>query len=99
MMDFPWLVVLLYLLAINTLTLALFALDKHRARHRRWRISEQSLLLSCLLGGTPGAYWARKRFRHKTRKQPFSSQLHMIAGLQLLAGLGAIWLILSGKDL
>ncbi|NRB21034.1 MAG: DUF1294 domain-containing protein [Rhodobacteraceae bacterium] len=98
-MDFPWLVVLLYLLAINTLTLALFALDKYRARHRRWRISEQSLLLVCLLGGTPGAYWARKRFRHKTRKQPFSSHLQMIAVLQILAGLGGLWLVLSGKDL
>jgi uncharacterized membrane protein YsdA (DUF1294 family) len=99
MMDFPWAVVALYLLAVNILTLALFALDKHRARRRRWRISEQSLLLFCLLGGTPGAYWARKTFRHKTRKQPFSTRLHMIAVVQVLAVMGIIWLILSGKDL
>jgi len=99
MTEFPWMIVVLYLLGINLLTLALFALDKHRARRRRWRISEQSLLFFCLLGGTPGAYWARKKFRHKTRKQPFSTRLHMIALLQTAACVGIIWLILSGKYL
>jgi uncharacterized membrane protein YsdA (DUF1294 family) len=32
-------------------------------------------------------------FRHKTRKQPFSSELHTIVGLQaaVLVGLAAWW--------
>ena len=99
MADFPWLIVALYLTGINLLTLVLFALDKHRARRGRWRISERSLLLFCLLGGTPGAYWARKKLRHKTRKQPFSTRLHMIVVMQAFAGLAGVWIILSGKDL
>jgi uncharacterized membrane protein YsdA (DUF1294 family) len=38
------------------------------------------------LGGSPGAYLGRRLFRHKTRKQPFVSNLHGIAFLQV-AGL------------
>ncbi len=38
-----------------------------------------------MLGGTPGAYAGRAVFRHKTRKQPFSSELHFIAILQAVA--------------
>jgi uncharacterized membrane protein YsdA (DUF1294 family) len=99
MMDSPWLGAVLYLLGINLLTLVLFALDKHRARRRRWRISERNLLFFCLVGGTPAAYWARNRFRHKTQKRPFSTRLHMISVVQILVGVGIIWLILTGKNL
>ncbi|AZV80548.1 DUF1294 domain-containing protein [Parasedimentitalea marina] len=98
MTDLPWLAIVLYLLGINLLTPALFAFDKHRARRRRWRISERSLLFLCFIGGTPGAYWARKTFRHKTRKQPFSIRLHSIAVLQCLTCLGLIWQVLPAKD-
>ena len=52
------------------------------------RISEGSLLLLALLGGTPGAFAARHMFRHKTRKQPFATILWLIALIQIgvLAG-------------
>jgi uncharacterized membrane protein YsdA (DUF1294 family) len=53
------------------------------------RIPEGELLLLAALGGTPGAYAARHIFRHKTRKQPFSTRLRAIAALQL-AGLVAL---------
>jgi uncharacterized membrane protein YsdA (DUF1294 family) len=29
------------------------------------------LLLAGFLGGSPGAFWAQRTFRHKTKKQPF----------------------------
>jgi uncharacterized membrane protein YsdA (DUF1294 family) len=48
------------------------------------RISEVNLLLLALIGGSPGAYAGRHLFRHKTRKQPFSNELHGIAALQLV---------------
>jgi uncharacterized membrane protein YsdA (DUF1294 family) len=38
-----------------------------------------TLLALALFGGSPGALWARRRFRHKTRKQPFATQLDLIA--------------------
>lgn len=76
------------LLALNAAAFGAFGLDKARARAGLWRVSEGNLLLLALLGGTLGAYAGRAAFRHKTRKQPFSFQLHTIAALQL-AALGA----------
>jgi uncharacterized membrane protein YsdA (DUF1294 family) len=86
-------------------TVLAFRADKDRARRHRAqqrgpapprRIPERDLLLLALLGGTPGAYLARRAFRHKTRKQPFSSKLHGIALLQL-AGLSALaWHLAQG---
>lgn len=80
----------LYLIAINFIAFAAFGIDKARAENGWPRTSEANLLALALIGGTPGAYAGRKLFRHKTRKQPFSSQLHTIAILQIaaLVGLG-----------
>ncbi|MCV0382755.1 MAG: DUF1294 domain-containing protein [Erythrobacter sp.] len=80
----------LYLIAINFVAFASFGIDKARAENGWRRTSEANLLALALIGGTPGAYAGRKLFRHKTRKQPFSSQLHTIAILQIaaLVGLG-----------
>lgn len=74
-----------YLFAINSIAFAAFGLDKKLAEAGRWRISEARLLLLAFVGGSPGAYAGRRLFRHKTRKQPFSSELHSIVGLQVAA--------------
>lgn len=97
MFGSPWQIAIIYLLFINALSALLFAIDKHRAKDRSWRIPEKTLLLSALFGGTLGAYWARNKFRHKTRKQPFSRLLHGVAALQVLTIFGVLWLVLSGK--
>jgi uncharacterized membrane protein YsdA (DUF1294 family) len=49
----------------------LYGADKTAARDRRWRVPENTLHVLALLGGWPGALVAQRRFRHKTRKQPF----------------------------
>lgn len=81
-------------IAINFIAFALFGIDKMLAEAARWRIAEATLLFWAMIGGTPGAYAGRHLFRHKTRKQPFSGQVHTVASLQamLLAGGGA-WLM------
>ena len=80
------------LIAMNFFAFAAFGIDKIKAEAGRWRVEEATLLMLALLGGTGGAYAGRALFRHKTRKQPFSSQLHTIAVLQLLAlGAGLGW--------
>lgn len=81
---------LLILLTINALTIAAFAEDKRRAVAGEWRTREFTLLSLALVGGSPGAFWARRRFRHKTRKQPFGSRLELIAMLQTGVSLGLI---------
>ncbi|WP_340689078.1 DUF1294 domain-containing protein [Sphingomonas liriopis] len=65
--------------AINLLTVLAFMHDKARATSGGWRVRESTLLGLAALGGSPGALWARQRFRHKTRKQPFATYLDLIA--------------------
>ena len=59
------------LLALNLLTLWLYAADKNAARAGAWRVSENQLHLLALLGGWPAAWWAQQSLRHKTSKVSF----------------------------
>jgi uncharacterized membrane protein YsdA (DUF1294 family) len=82
------------LIAINFFAFAAFGIDKMKAEAGSWRVQESTLLLFALLGGTPGAYAGRRLFRHKTRKQPFSGQLHGIAVFQGVAlACGGGWIL------
>ncbi len=84
------------LIAMNFAAFAAFGIDKMLAENQSRRISEAALLNLAFLGGIVGAYAGRALFRHKTRKQPFSNQLHMIAMFQLCAAVFvAIFLFLS----
>lgn len=74
-----------YFCTVNAFCFAAFVHDKRQARLGGWRISERTLLLLALAGGSPAAYAARYYVRHKTRKQPFVALLHLIALLQLAA--------------
>lgn len=80
--------VLLWLLAINLWTMLRFSQDKRRAVAGGRRVPEAELLRLALLGGSPGAFAARRLFRHKTRKQPFSLYLWLIVLAQAGAGIG-----------
>jgi uncharacterized membrane protein YsdA (DUF1294 family) len=76
---------------LNLWTFMLFGLDKIRAENGAWRVAESNLLLLAFIGGSIGAYLGRAVFRHKTRKQPFTSHLHWIAifqGLAIAGGAG-----------
>ncbi|AIT80858.1 MULTISPECIES: DUF1294 domain-containing protein [Novosphingobium] len=80
-----------WLLLINFVTFASFGFDKVRARKGGRRVPEFDLLLMALLGGSPAAFAARWAFRHKTRKQPFSWRLSVIAALQVGALIGLVF--------
>jgi uncharacterized membrane protein YsdA (DUF1294 family) len=82
------------IIILNLWTFMLFGIDKMKAEAGSWRVSEASLLFWAFIGGSIGAYAGRAIFRHKTRKQPFSGQLHGVAIFQLFAGaLGAGWML------
>jgi uncharacterized membrane protein YsdA (DUF1294 family) len=87
------------IIAMNFLAFAAFGIDKARAEQGAWRISEGTLLLLAFFGGTLGAYAGRAMFRHKTRKQPFSSNLHAIAALQFLGVAALVAYIWFGEEL
>lgn len=77
----------LYLLFINAVGFALMGVDKRRAKRDQWRISEKSLFLPPLLGGTVGAILGMRVFRHKTKHWYFRYGLPALLVLQLaLAG-------------
>lgn len=73
---------------INAWTILRFWQDKQRAQAGERRIPEADLLGLAIIGGSPGALLARHMFRHKTRKEPFSTQLFVILALQLGALIG-----------
>lgn len=77
-----WWMILPALALLNAWTMACFWHDKRRAIAGGRRIPEADLLGLALIGGTPGAFLARHIFRHKTRKQPFSMRLWLIAAVQ-----------------
>ena len=60
-----------YLLAVNAVTFILFAADKWKAVHKKWRIREFTLLGLAFAGGSAGGLLAMYVFRHKTQKTAF----------------------------
>ena len=64
--------------------------DKRRASEGERRISEAELLKLAMIGGSPGALLARRWFRHKTHKQPFSTRLLTIAAFQGMIAIGIV---------
>ena len=83
----------IWVLLVNLWTILRFWQDKRRAIAGARRIPEADLLGLALIGGSPGAFAARRLFRHKTRKQPFTTRLWLIALAQL--GIGAGLLVFS----
>jgi uncharacterized membrane protein YsdA (DUF1294 family) len=82
----------LYLLIINAAAFAAFASDKRRAILGARRIPERDLLQMAAVGGAVGALAAQRMLRHKTRKEPFRTQLWLIATVQVVAlGAALVW--------
>ena len=63
--------VVYYLIGVNLLTFIAYGIDKYKARHKQWRITEASLLLLAILGGSPAALLAMRLFHHKTLHKKF----------------------------
>jgi len=80
----------LWLVAINLATYGIYWWDKRRAVKGHRRISERELLLWALAGGSPAAFFAMRKFRHKTQKTSFRVQYWAIVAVQV--GL-FVWLL------
>jgi uncharacterized membrane protein YsdA (DUF1294 family) len=75
----------LYLLILNGVAFAAFAVDKRAAIAGTRRVPEDRLLAVAFLGGSIGAKLAQMILRHKTRKEPFRQQLNGILAVQIVA--------------
>lgn len=80
---------LIYLGIVNFIGFLLMGIDKKRAIRGVWRISEASLFLSALIGGSIGCILGMRLFRHKTRHWYFVWGMPAILILQLALG---IWI-------
>ncbi len=60
-----------YLVGINIITFFVYGIDKYKASHKKYRISEHHLFVLSILGGNIGAIVGMKCFHHKTRKLSF----------------------------
>ena len=80
---------LYYLIVINILTFAVYGIDKWKARQGSWRISEATLLMLAVIGGTIGALLGMQVWRHKTMHLKFKYCLPLI----LLAQIALMYLI------
>jgi uncharacterized membrane protein YsdA (DUF1294 family) len=75
---------LAYLAVVNLITFVVFLVDKRRARRGLHRLSERSLLVLCLLGGSLGAFAGMLVMQHKTHKRWFQLQFRSILAIQLV---------------
>lgn len=62
----------LYLLLINAAGFLLMLIDKRKAKKRKWRIPEATLITVAALGGSVGSLAGMYLFHHKTRKPKFN---------------------------
>ena len=77
-------IILGYLLAVNIATFFLYGIDKYKAKKGRWRISEITLLLMAVIGGSIGAWAGMRLWHHKTMHKKFKYGIPVIIILQVV---------------
>ena len=80
----------LAILGVNLLAAGLMAYDKWAAPRGHWRVPEKTLFTLSALGASPTVLLLINYLRHKSRKQSFQRQLHLIIVAQMV--LAALWL-------
>ena len=79
------------LICINVVTFVVYGIDKWKAKQGSWRISEATLLLLAVIGGSIGALLGMKIWHHKTQHKKFKYGLPLI----LLVQIALIYLIIQ----
>ncbi|PIZ95802.1 MAG: DUF1294 domain-containing protein [Candidatus Magasanikbacteria bacterium CG_4_10_14_0_2_um_filter_33_14] len=83
--------IIIYFILINLITFITFGIDKGKAINNNRRVSEKTLWIMSLIGGSLGALLGMKMFRHKTKKLSFQAMMAVILMLQIFI----IYLILK----
>lgn len=76
--------ILAYFAIITIVAFALMGIDKHKAKKGAYRISEASLFITALLGGSIGSVAGMLVFHHKTQHWYFQAFMPLIACLQMV---------------
>jgi uncharacterized membrane protein YsdA (DUF1294 family) len=83
-------------LLFNLITFLVFGYDKYLARTHRRRISEKTLIKLALFGGSMGAVFAQKFFRHKSQKYRYLFWIILVIQLSLFE---LVWFLSSHMSL
>ena len=75
---------LCYAVVVNLITFVAYGVDKLNAVRGKWRISETTLLLLAVIGGSVGAWFGIGCWHHKTLHKRFRYGIPMILLLQLV---------------
>ncbi len=75
--------ILYYLVAVNVVTFLVYGIDKFKAKRGKWRISEFTLLILAIIGGSIGACLGMKVWHHKTMHKKFKYGLPLILMAQI----------------
>lgn len=70
---------------LNLLTFIIYGIDKLKAKKAKWRISEATLLLLAVIGGSIGAWLGLQVWHHKTQHKKFYIGIPLILTLQVVA--------------
>ena len=73
-----------YIILINLIGITLMFLDKRKAVKNRWRISENTLMLTSLIGGSLGILIGMYTFRHKTKHKKFTIGIPVLLIVNIL---------------
>ena len=71
------------LTGINVLTFFAYGVDKWNAKQGKWRISEATLLMLAIIGGSIGALLGMRIWHHKTMHKKFKYGLPLILMAQI----------------
>ena len=77
-MDIILLSIIIFLVAVNTVSFFVMIIDKNRSRKRKERISEGALFFFAIFFGGIGIYAGMYTFRHKTRKWYFTFGMPLV---------------------
>ena len=87
-------IILGYLLAVNITSFLLYGIDKYKAKKGRWRISEATLLLMAVIGGSIGAWGGMRIWHHKTMHKMFKYGIPVIIIFQVALAIYLLTIIL-----
>ncbi len=77
--------IFIYIIFTNILLFTLMSIDKKRAKLNQWRISEKTLFILALIGGSVGGILGIYTFRHKTKHLKFTLGFPAIFLFQIIA--------------
>ena len=77
--------IVIYLLAINLISFLAMLIDKKKAQKGSYRISEKTLMVLALIGGSIGGLCGMYLFRHKTKHFRFTFGIPFILILEVSA--------------